>query len=64
MKYSKKLVQKTLDLFQPKYKRIGIKLTEDDAVEIIDNCVELLKFLMGWNKKDKKVKEEFPWLNL
>ena len=63
MKYSKQLTQKAIDLFQPKYKRIGIKLTEEDAAEIIDKCVELLKFLMGWDKKDKLAKEKFPWLN-
>ena len=54
MPYSKELIQKTLDLWGPKYAKKGEKLTEQDAIEILDNMIGLVELLAKWDKKDKE----------
>jgi len=54
MEYSKEFIQETLDFWQAKYDTIGIKLSEEDAREIIHNMVELFKFLHELDRKYNK----------
>jgi hypothetical protein len=54
MPYSKELIQKTLDLWQPKYDTIGVKLTEEDAREILNNMTGLVLLLADLDKKYSK----------
>ena len=54
MTYSDKTIQETLKQWQPHYDKLGVKLTERDAVEIIDNLSEFFKILNEWDKEEKK----------
>ena len=54
MSYSKEFIQKTLDFWQPKYDAVGVKLTEEDAREIIENTVALFDLLDELDRKYNK----------
>lgn len=58
MPYSKELIQKTLDFWQPRYDVMGEKLTEEDAREILDNMIGFVELLAGLDKKYGSIKEQ------
>lgn len=49
MSYSKELIQKTINTWQPYSKET---LTEEDAREILYNTTEFFKILAEWDKKE------------
>ena len=51
MAYSKETIQSTLNLWQPKYDKIGVRLTEEDAREILDNVTGFFHLLFELDKK-------------
>jgi len=51
MLYSKELIQNTLDFWGLKYEEKGEKLTEQDAIEILDNMIGLFDLLAEMDKK-------------
>ncbi len=51
MSYSKELIQNTLNFWGPKYAEIGEKLTEQDAIEILDNLTGYFDLLAELDKK-------------
>lgn len=56
----KKLIQKTLEYWQPKYDTMGVKLTEEDAREIIDNMTGFIKLLDEWDRAENEKEGDFP----
>ncbi|MFH1519230.1 MAG: hypothetical protein ABIE75_01485 [Candidatus Omnitrophota bacterium] len=58
MSYSRELIQKTIDTFQPYYNKQGIKLTEQDAIEIIENTTGFAECLMEMDRKHKECPEK------
>ncbi len=57
MQYSKGLIRKTLKLWGPKYQTMGIVLTEEDAIEILNNMNNLVTMPYQLDQKypcDKK----------
>ena len=52
--YSQDLIHKTLDFWKPRYKKIGVEITEKDAIEILDNVTEVFRVLMKWNGRIKR----------
>ena len=56
--YSKELIQDTLDFWGPKYAERGEILTEQDAIEILDNMIGFFDLLAEMDKKYGSVKEE------
>jgi len=54
------MIKKTLKTWQPKYDEIGVKLTEEDAREILDNLTGFFEILHRWDKEDKAKREGLP----
>jgi len=48
MNYSKKLLEKTRKIWEPRYSH---SISDEDCREIIDNCVNLFTYLMELDKK-------------
>lgn len=57
MTYSKELIQDTLDFWGPKYAERGEILTEQDAIEILDNVIGLFDLLAEIDRKHCSVDE-------
>ncbi|MDP8234406.1 MAG: hypothetical protein P9M06_06370 [Candidatus Saelkia tenebricola] len=55
--WSKETIEETLKVWQPYYDKEGIKLSEADAVEILDNMTGLAELLIELKNKesDKKI---------
>jgi len=54
MIWSKERIQETLDLFGPKYEQMGETLSEQDAIEILDNMTQLANLLIELDIKQRK----------
>ena len=55
MNYSnQKRIQRILDLWQPEYDKIGVKLTERDAIEIMDTLGGFFKILHRWHREEQE----------
>ncbi len=58
MIWSKERIQEILNLFGQKYEQAGEKLTEQDAVEILDNLAKFAEILVErdiqYKKRDRK----------
>jgi len=52
--WSKEMIQKTLDVWGPKYAEKGVQLTEEDAREILDNVTGLFDLLYELDQKYKE----------
>lgn len=50
-RYSEKLIQKTIDVWQPRSEK---KLTRDDAIIILDNAVGVFRLLIRWDREERQ----------
>jgi len=50
-KYSEEFIQETKKAWQPYYQEA---LTDQDAIEIIDNFTGFMKLLIKWDKRQKE----------
>jgi len=49
--FSQDLIQKALDFWRPRYKKMDIDITEKNAEEILYNTTEIFKILARWDKE-------------
>lgn len=52
-KYSDKMIRHTLEFLQPRSPR---QLTEDDAVQMLDNIIGFFRILIKWDEEDRRKK--------
>ncbi|MBU1087158.1 MAG: hypothetical protein KKD05_06520 [Candidatus Omnitrophica bacterium] len=57
MQHSKDSIESTLKFWGPKYQEMGIHLTEEDAIEILDNMIGLTELLYQI-EQDNKIEKE------
>jgi len=50
----KKLIQTTLEIFQPHYDELGITLTESDAIDVIENMTGLFLIVEQIHARNEK----------
>lgn len=50
-RYSEKLIQKTIDVWQPRSEK---KLTQDDAIVMLDNAVGVFRLLIRWDREERQ----------
>lgn len=50
--WSEKIIQETLEFWQPKYDKMGVKLTKQDAIEILDNLTNYVNLLYKWELEE------------
>jgi len=52
--WSPQRIKETLEFWQPKYDQLGVKLTEEDAREILDNLTGFFNTLAEIDRRQKK----------
>ena len=49
-------IKRTKELWQPEFDKIGVNLSDYDAIEIMETLTRFLKILGRWDRKDKQKK--------